>query len=170
MNNKEQIAELEKSIDYCRRSIESQTETMNIESEQLKQLKKEAAVKAVFPSGPENNGGICYAYFKGAKRASQLGLSEYGDKKNIEKWLEARAHVIEAINQANGGRGKFEANDDNFYFTFDARDNSFHYSNETTMKTLHDDFYLHHSKEQEAGNLIGDLTFMQNYKIMSEIK
>jgi hypothetical protein len=176
--NEEQIAELEKSIDYCRRSIESQTETMNIESEQLKQLKKEAEVKPVFPNR-ENCNETIYSFdvdseayeVCGAEdtvRLSKRGMT-FSSSDCCMDGLDrarARAYVIEAINKSNRGNNGFNAGEKNYYFAWDGSAIDFG----VEQSTVCCERALYVRSEIATRGLLASLEFCKQYKKMLGIK
>jgi len=131
--------------------------------EKVDKLKKEDEVKPVFPV----NGSRYHGYIVG-DRAHRYGLTAYttDGSEEITRRLEARAYVIEAINRANGGRGKFTVHDDNYYFVFSHARNELSYSNSVDVQELHDDFYINSSGEDEFARLLVDTDFKAAYKTM----
>ena len=126
MNNKEQIAVLQKEIDKDLSVITSIEYAIEMRTGKIDELKKESEIKPVFPDWGDRVDSSIWGIFGGKVTVvnfrtdidslREIGLTFYS-KEGAEKELarkEARKFVIEAINKANKGDNGFKLDADNF--------------------------------------------------------
>ena len=138
MNNKEQIAGLEKTkvemYESFKKAEETYISALEVFNGQIEKLKKDDEVKPVFP---EVDGWHIdnFSVYKTKESSSHgfimnLGLigmtfnSEEDARAEVER-MTARAYVIEAINKANGGDNGFKFCENNSFCEYCHHDEIF---------------------------------------------
>ena len=132
---------------------------------ELAELKKETVIEPVFPKyGPRHRG------YSESDTAYKCGLTDYSvdGSSKIKAWLEARAFVIEAINQANKGNNGFKLGEPNNLITFNHDTGQFEQTHWGCLQGSEDCLYIR--SIDIANNLLKCEKFQDAYKKMLGIE